>query len=158
MSRPFVHRHPLAPVLCLSILSALLCSSLAGAQPTPVGLWRTIDDNTGKAKSEVRIVDAQGRLSGRIEKLIDPTEADPVCSKCSDDRHNQRVQGMVVLRDLRPSPDRTGVWEGGNILDPEEGKVYRVRLTPSADGRRLEVRGYIGMPLLGRTQYWQRLE
>lgn len=129
------------------------------AQATPLGLWKTIDEDSGKAKSLVRISEHNGILDGRIEKLLDPDDPpDAVCEKCSDERRNKPVQGMIILRNVKKSSQAATLWEGGDILDPEDGKLYRVRLMPSPDGRRLEVRGYVGVPLLGRTQTWLRVE
>ena len=147
----------LSLVVQIGALLAVLAGN-ASAQ-TLVGLWKTVDDDTGKAKSLVRIVERDGRVAGRIEKLLDPDDpADAVCDRCSDERRNQPILGMTILRDLRRSDGGANRWEGGDILDPENGKVYHVRLTPSPDGRRLDVRGYIGAPLFGRTQTWQRVE
>ena len=140
------------------LLAAALCA-LAGsalAQATPVGLWRTIDDETKTEKSLVRITDNAGVLSGKIEKLADPTKANAVCEKCTDERKDQPVVGMMILRNVRASDP--GVWEGGEILDPNNGKNYRVKLRPIDGGKQLEVRGYIGVPMLGRTQTWIRVE
>ena len=131
-------------------------ASAASAQVTPVGLWRTIDDETKTEKSLVRITDNAGALSGKIEKLADPAKANSVCEKCSDERKDQPVVGMTILRNVRLGDP--GVWEGGDILDPNNGKLYRVRLRPTDGGKQMEVRGYIGTPLLGRTQTWIRVE
>jgi uncharacterized protein (DUF2147 family) len=127
------------------------------AQPTPAGLWKTIDDASQKEKSLVRIREVNGVYSGTIEKLLDPeTKPDAVCDKCTDERKGQPVLGMTILRGLQQSPDNPGVWEGGNVLDPNNGKVYRARLKPVDGGRKLEMRGYIG-PFY-RTQVWVRVE
>ena len=140
------------------VVAAALCAVVgaASAQVTPVGLWRTIDDETKTEKSLVRITESAGALSGKIEKLTDGDKANSVCEKCSDERKNQPVLGMTILRNVRAAEG--GVWEGGDILDPNNGKVYRVRLRPVDNGKQLEVRGYIGTPLLGRTQTWIRAE
>ncbi len=144
--------------LALALGFALL-AGLAHAQATPAGVWKTVDDNTGKEKSLIRIVDADGVYSGRIEKLLDPaTKADAVCDKCTDERRDQPILGMVVLRSVRQDAADKGLWGGGDILDPNNGKVYKVRLKPIDGGAKLEVRGYIGMPMLGRTQTWTRVE
>ena len=140
------------------VIAAAVCAVVgaASAQVTPVGLWRTIDDETKTEKSLVRITEGAGALSGKIEKLTDGDKANSVCEKCSDERKNQPVLGMTILRNVRAAEG--GVWEGGDILDPNNGKVYRVRLRPVDNGKQLEVRGYIGTPLLGRTQTWIRAE
>ena len=142
----------------LSLAALLLAAGSAFAQSTPVGVWKTVDDETGKEKSIVRISDAGGVLSGRIEKLLDPTRIDAKCEKCSDERKDQPVAGLSIIRNVKKSEERTDEWSGGDILDPNNGKVYKVRLKPIDGGKRLEVRGYVGMPMLGRTQVWQRVE
>jgi uncharacterized protein (DUF2147 family) len=134
-----------------------LAAVSASAQMSPVGLWKTIDDDTKKEKSLVRITESSGVLSGRIEKLLDPdTRHDTVCEKCTDERKGQPVLGMTILRNLKPGADDKTVFEGGDITDPNNGKVYRARLKPVDGGRKLEMRGYIG-PFY-RTQVWLRVE
>jgi uncharacterized protein (DUF2147 family) len=125
------------------------------ADPTPLGTWTTIDDISHRARSLVEITEADGVLSGRIVRLFPAAgeEPDPRCVDCKGQRHNQPVLGMTILQNLRRHGDH---WEGGEILDPESGDVYRVTLHPEPGGSRLEVRGYIGFPLLGRTQVWER--
>ncbi len=135
-------------------LAAMLASIGVGAQ-SPAGLWKTVDDATGKEKSYVRLTEANGVVTGKIEKLLDPTKQDAKCDECSDERKGQPVTGMTIIRNVKKDGD---VWAGGDILDPNNGKVYKVRLTLGADNKKLEVRGYIGAPILGRTQTWQRLE
>ncbi len=139
-------------VIALGLATA---AGLACAQATPVGLWKTIDDETKAEKSLVRIVESGGTLSGRIEKLLDPGKQDAKCDKCSDERKGQPVQGMTVIRNARADESREH-WEGGEILDPNNGKTYRLRLKPQDGGKTLEVRGYIG-PFY-RNQQWIRVE
>ncbi len=144
-----------------SVFGLLLClwACPALAQMTPVGLWKTIDDATGREKGLVRIVDENGVLSGRIEGTLGPNPPERrICDLCSDDRKNKPLLGMTILRGVRASADETGQWDGGDILDPDSGKVYRVRLRPKNGGKQLEVRGYMGISLLGRTQTWIRAE
>ena len=126
-------------------------------QATPVGLWKTIDDETKQEKSLVRISDAAGVLTGRIEKLTDPTKQDAKCDKCDGAKKDQKVIGMTILEGVKRHGGADH-WEGGTILDPNNGKVYKVRLTPKDGGKQLDVRGYIGAPMLGRTQTWVRVE
>ncbi len=143
----------------LSALMALALATAAGAvlaQATPAGLWKTIDDDGKTEKSLVRIAESGGALSGRVEKIFDPAKASEVCRKCTDERKDQPVAGMTIIRGARQGDD--GVWGGGDILDPNNGKVYKLHLKPVDGGKRLEVRGYVGMPLLGRTQTWIRVE
>jgi len=137
---------------------ALACASAAAlAQATPAGLWRTIDDETKQEKSLVRITDNAGVLTGKIEKLTDPAKQDAKCDKCTDARKDQKILGMTIIEGVKKSASED-VWDGGTILDPNKGEVYKVRLTPVDGGKKLEVRGYVGMPLLGRTQTWIRVE
>ncbi|MBL8329620.1 MAG: DUF2147 domain-containing protein [Rubrivivax sp.] len=137
-------------------LTLALSSSLALAQATPVGLWKTIDDKTGKERTLVRITETGGTLTGVIEKRLDPAAvADAKCDKCADDRKDKPIQGLDIIRGAKKDGE---TWDGGTILNPEEGKVYKLRLTLADGGKKLEVRGFIGAPLLGRTQVWQRVE
>jgi len=138
----------LASALCLS-------STLALAQASPAGLWKTIDDETKQEKSLVRIVDGAGVLSGKIEKITDPAKQDSKCDKCSDARKDQLVLGMTIVEGVKKHPDEA-YWDGGTILDPNNGKVYKVRMTPKEGGKLLEVRGFIG-PFY-RNQQWIRVE
>lgn len=141
----------------LFALAGLSLVGLAHAQMSPVGLWKTIDDETKKEKSLVRITDSNGVFSGRIEKLLDPaTDPNAVCDKCTDDRKDKPVLGMEILRGLKASASDAAVFEGGTIVDPNNGKSYRTRLKPIDEGKRLEMRGYIG-PFY-RTQVWTRVE
>ncbi|MFM8343964.1 MAG: DUF2147 domain-containing protein [Betaproteobacteria bacterium] len=142
--------------VALSGLAAAL-PGMAAAQQTPVGLWKSIDDETKTEKSLVRITEAGGTLTGKIEKLMDPTKQDAKCDKCSDARKDQPVLGMTIITGVRAGSGNT-LWEGGEILDPNNGKAYKVRIKPIDGGKKLEVRGYIGAPMLGRTQTWIRVE
>lgn len=128
--------------------------ALAFAQATPVGLWKTIDDETKQEKSLVRISESGGVLTGRIEKLSDPAKQDAKCDKCSDARKDQPIRGMTIIDGVKKGGDDH--WDGGTILDPNNGKTYKVRLTPKDGGKTLEVRGFIGF--LYRNQTWQRVE
>ena len=138
----------------LSLLLAVASVS-AFAQATPEGLWRSIDDETNKPKAEIRIVaNAAGVLSGKVEKaLIESKE--PLCTACTDERKDKPKVGMEIIRGAKKSGTDM-VWEGGNILDPENGKTYTLKMTPIEDGKKLQIRGYIG-PFY-RTQVWQRVE
>jgi uncharacterized protein (DUF2147 family) len=133
----------------------LLAAATAFAQATPVGLWKTIDDETKQEKSYVRITEAGGVLGGKVEKLLDPTKQDAKCDKCTDARKDQPVLGMVIVEGVKKNAD-DAYWDGGSILDPNNGKTYKVRLTPKDGGKTLEVRGFIG-PFF-RNQTWLRVE
>jgi uncharacterized protein (DUF2147 family) len=124
---------------------------------SPAGLWKTIDDETKKEKSLVRIKDVNGVFSGTVEKFLDPAnKPDEVCDKCTDDRKDKPVLGMTIIRNIKASADDKGIWDGGDVLDPNNGKVYKARLKPVDGGKKLEMRGYIG-PFY-RTQVWLRVE
>jgi uncharacterized protein (DUF2147 family) len=137
-----------ALLVCLSMMAGA-----AEAQNTPVGLWKTVDEHTGQDKSLVRISESGGVLSGRVEQLLHPSRPNPLCDKCTDERHGKPVLGLSIIEGVRQHGD---VWEDGKILDPENGKIYTVRLRPVDGGRTLEVRGYLG-PFF-RTQTWSRVE
>jgi uncharacterized protein (DUF2147 family) len=136
---------------------ALVSATFAGftfAQMTPVGNWHTVDDKTGEVKSEIRVVENGGLLTGSIAKVLTKdAKPDAVCDKCSDDRKDKPMVGLQIIRGAKKHDDKD-VWEGGKILDPENGKTYNQRLTPIEGGSKLEVRGSIGP--FGRTQTWVR--
>ena len=128
----------------------------AMAQSTPVGLWRNVDDKTGEAKADIRKVDSDGALRGRIEKsLKKDTKPDATCDECADDRKGKPIAGLEIVRGGKKAEDKD-VWEGGKILDPENGKEYRASFTPIDGGKKLEVRGYLGP--FWRTQTWNRVQ
>lgn len=133
-------------------------SVLAMAQNTPAGLWRTIDDDGKTEKSTVRIMINDGVLSGKVEHITDPAKATEKCTKCEDDRKDQPIVGMTIIKDVKQDAEEPNLWTGGLILDPAKGSSYKVRLKTVDGGKKLEVRGYIGSPMFGRTQTWIRAE
>lgn len=138
-----------AIVLLLSILSFSIQAQVKGK-------WKTIDDETGKAKSIVEIYEQNGKLYGKVTELFrEPGEdQNPLCEKCDDDRKNQPVKGMIVLRDMQLVD---GFYKKGTICDPKKGKVYNCELWVDAnDKNKLQVRGYWGF--LYRTQVWHRVQ
>jgi uncharacterized protein (DUF2147 family) len=135
----------------LGALSIAFASTPAIASD-PTGRWRTIDDQTGQAKSIVEIRrDAEGVYSGRIVELLNPSRPDPVCDKCKDDRRNQPITGMEIIRGMRTDGEGFG---GGTILKPDEGKVYRSKMRLLEEGRKLEVSGCVAF--ICKSQVWQR--
>ena len=138
------------------IATALLLPGLAFAQATPVGLWKTIDDETKAEKSLVRVTETGGVVSGKIEKLLDPTKQDAKCDKCTDDRKGKPIIGMTIFSGAKQDADEQDTWGDTQILKPEEGKQYRLRLKVIDGGKKLQVRGYFG-PFF-KTQEWIRLE
>ena len=153
------YRFPLralaAPALAAAALMLVSPALRAQAADSPVGLWKNIDDETHKAKALIRITEKDGVISGRIEKIL-TDKPDAVCDKCTDERKDQPVQGMTIVRGIRRNADEPGLFDGGRILDPNNGKEYRSQMRLVEGGRKLEVRGYIGAPLFGRTQTWIR--
>lgn len=141
-----------------ALLLALLAAGAARAgEPTPVGRWTTVDDDTGKPTSVVQIWEEGGKLQGRIESLVLQPGEDPApkCTKCEGERKDQPIVGMVILWGLA----RDGAeWSGGHILDPDNGSTYRCLVEPDEGGQKLKVRGYLGISLLGRTQVWVRAQ
>ena len=145
--------------LVAALLAGVSLAAFAQQATTPAGLWKTIDDGTKKEKSLVRIVESGGVYSGKVEKFLDPdTPKDAVCKECGDDRKDKPIQGMTIIRNMKASADDKAVFEGGDILDPNNGKVYKARMKVIDNGARLEVRGFIGISLIGRTQTWVRVE
>ena len=136
-------------------LLLLMLPLAALAQNTPVGKWRTIDDKTGKVKSIVEIYEAgNGTLSGKVLQLVNSDKGpNAICDLCKGANHNKPVTGMVIAWGLQHEGD---VWDDGKILDPKNGKVYSAKMTPLNGGAKLEVRGYMGFSLLGRSQTWIR--
>lgn len=134
----------------------LLFGSSAWAQESPVGRWKTIDDETKEAKSVVEISQGtDGKLLGKIVQLFKKPEEDqnPKCDKCKDERKDQPILGMTFLWGMEK---RSSDWGNGNILDPQNGKTYSAKIQVVDEGKRLKVRGFIGISLLGRTQYWEK--
>ncbi|HEY1089519.1 MAG TPA: DUF2147 domain-containing protein [Burkholderiaceae bacterium] len=139
-----------------AFLACTLISSAALAQATPVGLWKTIDDDGKTEKSLVRITESGGVLTGSIEKVFDASKQADVCDKCEDDRKNKPVVGLQIIRGIKQDADDKALWTGGEVLDPAKGKTYKARLKPIEGGKKLEMRGYIGF--FYRTQTWVRVE
>ena len=129
-------------------------SSAAAQSSTPVGTWKTVNER-GEPEAVVRIVEVAGELRGTVEKVYAPPapEANPMCIACSGERKDQPVIGMQILAGLRWDGEQ---YSGGEILDPNNGRSYRCLLRLTDGGRKLEVRGYVGVSLLGRTQVWLR--
>ena len=134
---------------------ALLASAPAfAAEMTPVGTWTTIDDATGKPKSIVQITESNGTLEGKVLEVLQSEQgAHPICKECGGERKDKPVEGMVIIWGVSKDGD---VWDGGKILDPKNGKTYKVKLTPTEGGNKLDVHGYIGFAWLGRSQVWER--
>ena len=143
--------------LALILTASLSIAPAFAADDSPVGLWKNIDDATGKPKALIRITESNGALQGKIEQLFRAPGEDqnPKCDKCEGARKDQPIVGMEILSGLKKDGDE---YAGGEILDPNNGKVYKSKLHLTDAGKKLSVRGYIGMPMLGRSQVWVRQE
>ncbi len=139
--------------LSLGLGLALITVAAQAQADSPVGLWRNIDDKTGESKGLIRITENGGALTGRIEAILTKGQEDARCEHCEGDLKDKPVKGMTILQGLRKDKDH---WDGGTVLDPNNGKFYKARLKLIEGGKKLELRGYIGTPLLGRTQTWIR--
>lgn len=135
----------------------LFAAQAFAADTTPVGTWTQVDDATGKPKSIIEITaQPDGTLQAVVKQVLfsDQGTTHPICDKCEGERHNQPVVGMTIMWGVKADGDND--WAGGQILDPGKGKIYKVKLSLADNGEKLDVRGYIGMPMLGRTQTWLR--
>ena len=140
----------------LIVAAALMvASNLAAAAGSPAGTWRSIDDKTKQERSIIRISEENGEFKGVVEKLFDQPGDDPahLCKECKGERKDKPIVGMTILWGLKKDGD---TWAGGEILDPHNGKIYRCKMTLSEDGKSLNVRGFIGISLIGRSQIWYR--
>jgi len=147
--------------LILASCLLLAAGAAMAANDTPVGTWRQID-GTGKARSIIEIAQTHGELKATIKEVLNRSPkgiardgTPPRCTQCSGDFKNKPIVGMVNMWGVRKDGN---VWDGGRILNPADGKSYKVRLSVIDNGRKLEVRGYIGVPMMGLTQIWERQE
>jgi uncharacterized protein (DUF2147 family) len=147
-------KHALFTTIAMGIF---ISTGALAQQASPVGLWKNIDDETGKPKALIRIVESNGEYQGKIEKLFRAPDEDqnPKCDKCEGAKKDQPIIGMTILTGLKQEGD---AYTGGQILDPANGKLYKSKATLIDGGKKLDVRGYIGAPLFGRTQTWIRTE
>jgi uncharacterized protein (DUF2147 family) len=145
-------RFALTSALCFAANISLAQANSA----SPVGLWQSIDDSSGKPRAEIRITDTGGLLTGRIERSLQPTPPGIVqlCTLCTDDRKDKPLIGLEIIRQMKPSADAQ-TWEGGEILDPDKGKTFKLRLQLQDSGKKLQVRGHVG-PVF-RNQTWIRI-
>lgn len=135
------------------MLALLFIVSIASAQSI-FGKWKTIDDETGKAKSIVAIYEQNGKAYAKILELLEPEKKGSLCTECDGGNKNKPVEGLVIINGLEKDGDE---WNGGKILDPKTGKKYKCYITLEGM-EKLKVRGYIGFSLIGRTQYWERVK
>ena len=145
-------------IICIAAL--FLQTVYADNANSPIGYWKTIDDVTGKPKSILQISLAnKNMLMGTVVKIFPRPGYDEneVCSACTGSRHNKRIVGMVIMENLKQSSSNPNEWKGGKILDPLNGKTYHCYIQVIENGQKLNVRGYIGLPLFGRSQTWLRV-
>jgi uncharacterized protein (DUF2147 family) len=137
------------------VMLTTAATAFADSADTPVGVWQTIDDYTHQPKALVQITQhGDGTLSGKVIKGLNPNDSpDRRCTECTDERKDQKILGMTIVKDVKKDGDS---WDGGRILDPENGKIYRCKMHLEDGGQKLVVRGYIGVSLLGRSQTWIR--
>lgn len=137
---------------CLTGIICCLLSTIY-AQSDVVGIWKNIDDEDGKAKSHIEVYYHEGKVYSKVIKLLDNATITN-CTKCKGDKKNQSLEGMIIMWDMEPDGDHK--WSGGRILDPKSGKEYKCKIALESSDK-LKVRGYVGMPAFGRTQYWYRV-
>lgn len=144
------------------IRTTLALALVAGTLPafaatdSPVGKWKTIDDKTHEVRSIVEITETNGTLEGKVLEVLKSDHGPhPKCTECDGERKNQPIEGMTIMWGLKKDGDQ---WSGGQILDPSKGKIYKVTLKLEDGGKKLDVHGYIGFSLIGRSQEWVRAE
>lgn len=136
------------------LTSIFLYFAFLTVQADPVvGSWTSVDDATGTEKSEINLYIENGKLYGKIEKLLLPEDQGKICVECKGSEKNQPIEGLVIVQGLKKEGDS---WTDGTILDPANGKRYSCTISLNADGT-LNVRGYLGISILGRTQVWKPL-
>jgi uncharacterized protein (DUF2147 family) len=137
----------------LIAFALVLATGAYAANDTPVGTWTQVDDATGKPKSIIEITEQpDGTLQGTVRQVLFSDQGPhPVCEKCEGERHNQPIEGMVIMWGVKKDGDK---WDGGQILDPAKGKSYRVELSLRDDGQKLDVKGFL--LFFHRTQTWIR--
>jgi len=121
----------------------------------PDGYWKTIDDGSGEAKSIVYIWKEKDVYYGKVHEILNDERKDVLCDKCEGERKGKPVLGMTIMWDLK---ENDGEYDGGQILDPDNGKTYKCKMKVNEEGTELTVRGYIGFSLIGRSQVWHRVE
>ena len=144
-------------ILSLAALSAgallstsVFAVSLNGTQ------WQTIDDKTGEKKAVMQLSENGGKVTGKILKVLDKEKADALCTKCPGSLKNKPVEGLQILSGFKA--DGNNQWSDGKLVDPESGKTYSGKLTLSDNGQSLKLRGFVGTPVFGRSQTWQRIK
>lgn len=139
----------------IRVLLLVLAGLQAAAAQGPAGRWETVNRSDGAPAGIVRLFVRDGALFGQIERIYDPARQALRCGRCDDDRRGQPFVGLEFLRGLRPDGD---IWDGGTVLDPDTGRVYRASVRVTDGGRHLVIRGYLGISLFGGSQTWTRID
>lgn len=144
----------------ISSLIALSAGALLSTSVFAVSLngtqWQTIDDKTSEKKAVIQLTESGGKVSGKIIKVLNKEKADALCTKCPGSLKNKPVEGLQILSGLKA--DGNNQWSDGKLVDPESGKTYSGKLTLSDNGQSLKLRGFVGTPVFGRSQTWQRIK
>ena len=144
----------------ISSLIALSAGALISTSVFAVSLngtqWQTIDAKTGEKKAVIQLTESGGKVSGKIIKVLNKEKADALCIKCPGSLKNKPVEGLQILSGLKA--DGNNQWSDGKLVDPESGITYSVKLTLSDNGQSLKLRGFVGTPVFGRSQTWQRIK
>lgn len=138
----------------LTILVLFISCVFYSQNKSVLGKWKTIDDETGEVKSIVEIYEKSGKIYGKVIEILDVTHKNSLCKNCSGEDANKPILGLTVIKGLTRDGKE---YNSGKILDPKSGKLYQCFITLEGN-EKLKVRGYIGISLLGRTQYWQRVK
>ncbi|TDE50163.1 DUF2147 domain-containing protein [Flavobacterium sp. GT3P67] len=138
----------------ITILALFISMTFYSQNHTVVGKWKTIDDETGKAKSIVEVYEKSGKIYGKVVEILEEENKNRICENCSGEDKNKPILGMVVIKGLSKVGKE---YKKGKILDPKNGKLYQCFITLDGNGK-LKVRGFVGISLFGRTQYWYRVK
>ena len=133
-------------LFCITVMASMQSQSV-------IGKWKTIDDATGEAKSIVEVFSKSGKIYAKVVDILDPATKNNLCKQCSGEDKNKPILGLIIIKGLSKDGSE---YNSGEILDPKNGKLYKCALTLESKDK-LKVRGYIGFSLLGRTQYWHRV-
>ena len=138
----------------LVIIVLFFTTIFYGQNQTVIGKWKTIDDETGKAKSIVEIYEKSGKIYGKVIEILEAEHKKKVCVNCSGEDKNKPILGMIIIKGLKKEGNE---YTGGKILDPKNGKLYKCFIALESNDK-LKVRGFVGISLFGRTQYWYRVK
>ena len=133
-------------LFCITVMTSMQSQSV-------IGKWKTIDDATGEAKSIVEVFSKSGKIYAKVVDILDPATKNNLCKQCTGEDKNKPILGLTIIKGLSKDGSE---YNSGEILDPKNGKLYKCALTLESKDK-LKVRGYIGFSLLGRTQYWHRV-